>query len=196
MTTADETGHDSADGWSGRRWLNPPSVEPYGGDPACVLLSPAELALLGELLAAEKQRIEAVIEQDEAASTSQWLTDDEVAHRDRRSLVSGLAAELEWAPVRPEDADARISREATYHPANQLTRLMPIVLIQLSRWTGGKCVVSNAVQYAAAIEASRNGWDGAEEVGRTAINAGRDATRRAYGTVEPPTLRELGWDQS
>ncbi|MBN9748599.1 hypothetical protein DMP23_47315 [Amycolatopsis sp. A1MSW2902] len=151
-----------------------------------MLLSPAERALLGELLAAEKKRIDEAIEQDRAASSGQRMTEEEVVRRGRRSLVAGLAADLEWVAVPPAVADERLSREATCHPANQLSRLLPTVLVQLVRWSGGRCIVSNAVQYAAAVEASRRGWDGVVDVANAAVNAGDQAVERAYGTVEPP----------
>lgn len=192
MTTADARaaeGDEAVSGWTGRRWLNPPSAAGRDDDPACVLLSPAERVLLGELLAAEKKRLDEAVEQDRAAKSGTWMTDEEVARQARRSLVAGLAANLEWVAVPPAVADERLSREATWHPANQLSRLLPTVLVQLIRWSGGRCIVSNAVEYAAAIEASRRGWDGVADVANAAVNAGEQAVERAYGAVEPRPRR-------
>lgn len=159
----------------GSHWLNPPHAYRPDDEPAIVQLHPAELRVLRELVAAEL-----------AGDTEPYASTDPAA-RDRYRNLSFLDATLEWCNVTEADADRQgLSRQATWHPANQLSRMMPTVLAELARWGGGEFLVYNAVDYAAAIEADRKEWTGVRNVAAAAIYAGRRATDSGYGRVLPP----------
>lgn len=144
------------DGWAGLGWLNP-SHTASADDRTPVLLSPEEIVLLRELLAAEHDRLDSEPPQSPRSN--------------RLAMVIGLDADLEYAGMDPDEADERLSREATWHPANQRSRMLPVVLKLFSRWSGGKSFVTNAIRYAAGVEYDRRGWDGVREVATAAHQA-------------------------
>ncbi|MER7015835.1 hypothetical protein ABT324_30745 [Saccharopolyspora sp. NPDC000359] len=134
--------------WHGQSWLD--TARHHTDDHTPVLLDPAAITLLRELLDAERDRLDP-------------------ADRDRARLVTDLIATLDAAPESPEQADDRgLSRDATWHPANQLARLLPVALTTLARWAGGDHLATTAVRHAAAIEYDRRGWDGVREVAAAA----------------------------
>jgi hypothetical protein len=146
--------------WMGQVWLNPPRAEPP--DVQFLMLS-----------ARAARTLRAVVAEAIATATGE-----------QRALLADIEADLEYGGLPPNDAV--ISCEATWHPANQLSRLMPAVLDHLTRWTGGECVVANAIERAAGVEAALNGWEGVETVARAARHRAQSATERAYGRVTPP----------
>jgi hypothetical protein len=157
--------------WRGAVWLNPPKATQEEKDRLqFLMLSRREVQVLRQALAtALDTEPEPHLE----------------AGRERVLLLRGIDLELEGGAMTPDEADQRLSREATWHPANQYSRLMPAVLRALTRWSGGVCVVANAIEEAAAIEASRSGWAGVEQVTRAAHNYADRAADCAYGRVTP-----------
>ncbi len=170
------------------RWLNPPRAQQRDDEPTPVLLGRDEIALLCELLQGELHRVETAIDEDRTAATSGLLDAEQAARRERRASLTNLHANLTWAPESPDTSQC--SREATWHPAAQLSRLMPSALSRLARWSGGRALVTNAVRHAAAIEADRTGWDGVRSVATAAVAAGQNATEYTYGHVAPPERAE------
>lgn len=107
---------------------------------------------------AERDRVLLSLTQDQAALLVDTLraaadTSDTATARELGSLTTDLAA----ARQTPQHADQQLSREASWHPANQLSRVLSEGLRQATRAFGPRPVVSRAVEITAALAHSHGG---------------------------------------
>ncbi|GAA4427162.1 hypothetical protein ACFQV2_02320 [Actinokineospora soli] len=150
----------------GRVWLNPPTDTT---PPRRVLV---EFTLTEARLVADALRFTAAGE-----------------HRE----LTRLARTVEMAVATPEQADADgVSRFDTEHPANQLSRLMLTALTELARWAGPVSVAANAVDYAAAIAAHRDGARGVLDLLTATRSKLRTVAQTGYGPVPPASTEQAG----
>lgn len=106
----------------------------------------------------------------------------EAATEGEARLLKEAADDLRAACLTPEQADERLSREATWHPINQLQRILPTVLRKACQWLSPAAVASNAIETAAAIAWSRDGADGKEALLRHVLHTMHRAAETAYPT--------------
>lgn len=155
------------------QWLNPPTDT--WPEPRVLLdLDPAAARIAAETFAAAAEAFEG--------------TD-----REQACVLHSLARQVTLALLTPEEADKRDpDRFDTMHPANQMSRLFNEALRQFARWSGPVSLSMNALNYSAAIAASRDGEDGVREVIRTARRTARALESSAWGPLNGPVVGPVG----
>lgn len=122
------------------------------------------------------------VSQDEAALLVEVLRQAaEQGDQDRAKVLTVLAGEIDAARETPADADEHLSREATWHPANQLARLLPEALRQAVRSSGPRPVVSRSIEITAAMAHDQGGTEAADQL----LQHARWALHRAANTTYP-----------
>lgn len=144
-----------------RTWLNPPRHD----DPHTVVVVEYTQCQAAVVVAALRQAAEQTGDTDTART------------------LRIAAEDLESARKTPAEADATgLSREASWHPANQAHRVYLAAIRNACRWLGATGVASEAIHTAAAIAHSRGGDDAKQAL----INHIRFATDSAAETTYPP----------
>lgn len=114
---------------------------------------------------------------------------DGAAQPEQRAIAATLrtaATDLEAAQLTPAEADERLSREASWHPINQLHRILTTTLRHACRWLSPTAVAAQAIETAAAVAWSRGGEDAKQEL----LTHARLTVDRAAETAYPSRPRE------
>lgn len=162
--------NDTAPTASDEVWLNPPPLEDPN-EPVIVALSRGDARMVHD-------HLEAHLDSEQ----------DHPGDADTRRALLRFRADMDGAMQDPRTTE--LSRDATGHPANQRSRLLPTVLTMMTRWTGGIPVVAAALRYAAAIEYQRHGDHGVQQLCDHAAGAVEDARHRRYGMRAAEDLKE------
>lgn len=164
-------------------WLNPPRHDDPHED-IIIELTPAAAGVVADALA-------------EAAA---WARRDDEPEAAR--MLEHAADDIEAATVTPAEADqAGLSREASWHPANAMSRLTPGAIRNAARYLGPSYVASLAIRTAAAIAWSQGGQQARDEVlehcrrviASAAVEGYPEAAdpRAPYFASAPPVLLRL-----
>lgn len=128
------------------QWINPPRHDdPY--EHIVIELSQPEAAAVTRAL-------------DEAA---RWAGSDKDAETAR--LLGNMALDIKSAMLTPAAADrAGMSREATWHPANSMQRMIVTALRNTCRYLSPMAIAAKAIETAAAIAWSQGGQEAKDQV--------------------------------